>query len=667
MSPRQHKLGDQSMLRYLILFSLTTQSVYADHFDVGTKVVNENKPNQIIVRKHPLSPQQCGIDVIEVGVKNDVTNEIDIITGLWRDRFDTSFGDTKPVVRKIYDYSMPPNYKFFYSKKNPKSADEPKDIVNIGKRRKHLVAKLVWDLAQFATMSMPYLAPIYYITDEFVDAYVRRNRFHRKQVTQLLNYVMEHDPHKLDGILDINELKQTVAAGEAYTFGGLFVNNNVADMVWEFNRDSQHALRAQNYSRLVNILNREGLVARPLTRDYVVVYIDPTKEYARDLDTVHTDLSELPKIKDVNGTKLIPVAIYSIGQNSQRTINLDFIEKNRIRNRKALKYLVDLGVKAGVSFVALPYSLLIYITDKGVRFTLDKYGVNALSDSIDSEAELAMILQSGIAQISSNPELQPEQVEQAKKQLNSQQLNIFVRMDGKPESNRKANEIQMSNFLQYHSKELCDEANSDREKDYKQNYLTWPERTSRFWRTMMPFLSEEELAKERQLTIAERHEVISARKLLRFYDPNRKSVPETEVVRALYILANNRSDEDTDIITRIMLNPGTEGIELAAVGAARKHGSSDFAKPLSKLLEGYEFNSEVLNTDPTIVEAVQALSSLRYNDAGRPDYHYTIALNILNKKLSSPNLSESRAELTKVINKLNFEQGLIMERQWSGY
>ncbi len=641
-----------------ILFS---NSVFADHMvsTYPTPAAQPNALDSLVIASNPYSPRRCGVDVIEIGFKNDKMPNADFHVALMRDTYDSTFGQIPPQIRKIYDYNMPSDI-FWSTSAKPEDAEEPYAIVNRATHKKMIVAKLIWNLAAFLSSAVPYFGVGYYITDELVETYVRRNQYHRRQTTQFLNTIIEQKPQSLEGILDMNELKSIVAVGEEYSFEGLFLNPQVSEIVWEYNQDVRHSLRAQNYSRLINILNREGLIARPISPDFLVVYYDPNRKYAREFNTLYTDLDQLPKISNTKSDgKLIPIGIYAIGQLDQRVLTLDFMDSTRIRNRKVLDYMAYLGVKAGVTFLPLPFSLVVFAADKGVHFTLNKAGLNILTDIIETEAELAMLLQTGIAQLS------PEIVESAKKQQEKNQLNPLLRWDGKPETNRKHNIVMAENFLKYHGDDLCEEVDSRREKEYRDDFLTFWEKGKRVFKNLLPFVSNESLVKEREKIISERFDIVKARQILRSAN-TRQNLKNDEVVEALRVVSLARDPDDTSLIAKLIEFPKTESIELAAIEAAKNHGHGDLLDALIKFLNSYTYDSEILANDGALNAAFQAIASLEYKKVIPIMPTYRKAIDFVEEKSNDPKLVASKANLERIKNKLKSDLRTYKEQQWRG-
>ncbi len=641
---------------------LFNQWALADHQPISQVALPADPLDHLVINVNPLSPSHCGVKLIEVGFRNHETQTPDFHLALLRDVYDSSFGPLPPQIRKVYDYNMPVDSKFWSASSSPEDAEEPYDIINRATRRKQIVAKIVWDLAQFVASSVPFVGAAYYVTDELVDAYVRRNQFHRRQTTQLLNTIIENRPQAFQNIVSLDEVKNIVGTGEEYTLGGLFVNRAVAELVWQYNQDSRNSLRAQNYSRLINILSREGLEARPISRDFLVVYYNPNKAYAREFETLYTDLDDLPKISGhQNGGELVPLGIYGIGQLDQRILTTDFTDHDRIRNRKALKYLVDLGVKAGSSFLPLPFNIIVSAANKAIRFTLNKHGTNLLTDVIQNEAELAMLLQTGIAQLS------PQIIDDAKAHLKHQQLNILIKADGSPERNRQKNSVQVNNFLRYNGEELCNDVGSERENEYRQSFLSWWERVGRTFSSLWPFSSKTKLERERQDVIAQRFDLVKARYILRYYDSTRRNYPDNEVITALQAVALAKNEDDVQLIAKLIEYPGTETIELAAVRAARVHQDPDLVYALMKFLESYDFDAEILRNDKSLSSAFAALLALDYAEAMQPVPRYDLAINFVEKKMQEPQLADAKSDLKKIAEQITFKRNVYVERQWQGY
>ncbi|OQW49396.1 MAG: hypothetical protein A4S09_11960 [Proteobacteria bacterium SG_bin7] len=649
----------KQMLKWIIAGAFFSNSVFADHMvsAYNTPPPQANALDNLVVVSNPHSPRNCGIDILEIGFKNDKMPNPDFHIALMRDIYDPTYGPMPPQVRKIYDYNMPSN--LFWSSESPEEAEEPYAIVNRATHKKVIVAKLIWNLASFLTTVVPFFGVGYYVTDELIEMYVRRNQYHRRQTTQLLNTIIEQKPEAFQGILGINEVKSVVAVGEEYSFEGLFLNPAVSELVWQYNQDARHSLRAQNYSRLINILNREGLVARPISSDFLVVYYDPNRRYAREFNTLYTDLDKLPNISDFNGGKLVPIGIYAIGQIDQRVLTLDFTDSKRIRNRKIFDYMAGLGVKAGVTFLPMPFSLVVFATDKGIHFVLSKAGLNVLTDIIESEAELAMLFQTGIAQ------LDKQIIDQAKEQQERNQINVLIRRDGKPETNRKNNMLMAENFLKYHGNDLCEEVDSRREKEYREDFLSFWERGKRAFSKLMPFVSNESLVRDREKIISERYDTIKSRHILNDFIM-RPASNSDDVVAALHTVSLARDPDDADLIAKIIEYPRTEKIELAAIEAAKIHRHGNLLDSLIKFLNSYNYDSEILASDHSLSLAFEAIASLDYTKVIPILPTYRKAISFLEEKSNDPSLARSKNELERIKNKLNSDLKTYKEQLWRG-
>lgn len=637
----------------LAVVTLGTSS-FADHQPAPAAPPAKHDPlENLIIASNPLSPKQCGVDIIEVGFQVPGQNP-DFHLALFRDNYDLSYGPIHSQIRKVYDYNMPADGDA------PEDAEEPNSIINLASHKQQILAKVVWDLAQFAASSIPFFNSAYYVTDEIIDGYVRRNQYHRRQVTQLLNAILTKRPQALQNIISPEELKAIIGVGEEYTLGGLLVNSAVAELVWEYNQNSRHSSQAQNYSRVLSVMNREGLTVKRISDDFVVVYYDPAKQYPREFDTLYTDIGKLPKIRAANGGDLVPLGIYGIGQLDQRVLTVDFTRSDRIRNQKIFKYMVDLGVKAGASFVPFPLNLVVNVVNKVFRFTLEKSGKSLLEDILQNEAELAMLLQTGMAQLSSD-------IVATAQHLNNQQLNVFINSDGHPSTNRRDNSRQINNFLRIRGKELCSEADKAREKEYRSMYLSWWERTSRSLRSLWPFSSDNDLREERRQVISQRFDYVKARQTLKYFGSSYHPQPESEVISALETIAELRDEDDAELISNIIENPRTETLELAAIRAARAHRHPALLKSLIGFLNRNTYDAEILRADQSLTTAFAAIKYLDYPESRYPTRDYDMAYDFIRTQTENPSLEPVKPELVKILNMLEFDRIVYMERQWQGY
>ncbi len=565
------------------------------------------------------SPLQCHIKVIEIGY--ETAQAPDIHLALFYDQLASKF-------RRIYDYNYPTHFS-------------QGKIVDTSERRQMVMSKILWDFAGFLSSSVPISAAAYFVTDEVIESYIRRNQFHRYHAAKLLEQLVEDESADVWETMDRTQIKKIIAQARLYSYGGIFVDDLYDQSVYEYMQDTRRLYRTQNYSRVLNRANIEGLTVKPLSKDFLIVYYDSTKSYPRDLNEMYLELANLRENTTDRKSTLVPLGLYAIGQDSQRLLTVDYQNEGRMQRRKAVKYFADLGTQAGVTFLPFPLNVAVFLTDKGVRYTLQKKGNTILSDLISSEAELKAVLESGIA------EIPPELVEQTRKELANQQDNFFLNQNKNWQKARELNKVKMDNYLRSSTKELCQEFENLQENEFNHDYLSRNERISRNIRK--PFTLKKYLNREKEQIISERKSRVNALKVLKIYDPIKKNVTDRDLIQALLAIGMAKNDADISWLAAHINNPANEEIEFAALHAARMHQSSQLLPTLTKYLKSYKSVDEELfvNGSP-FFEALQAIANIRYEKRSEAQ----LAISELKDLAQIHRLTTEKSELQNIIRRL---------------
>jgi hypothetical protein len=281
----------------------------------------------------------------------------------------------------------------------------------------------------------------------------------------------------------------------------LLVSEGFEELVYHYQLNARRANRSQSFGTLLGSVNREGLVAKPILRDFVAVYYDPNSPPARDFDSDFLDLKDMRRVRDVTGRELIPLGIYGIGQARTRVNAIDFTSEDKLRNRKIFRFLADLGGDAGAIFVPFPFSILVKAGKQGIGFVLNKGGRSSLEDMLKTEAELAALIDSGLAAVD------PTFLDTVRNQLDHQNTNIFRAREMESRAHQQVNVTKMHEYLERTPEDLCQEVREKREKDFRGQYLSLGENITRVLHSILAGISKEvetELVQKRTQIIRER-------------------------------------------------------------------------------------------------------------------------------------------------------------------
>ncbi|MCB0385625.1 MAG: hypothetical protein KDD43_09545, partial [Bdellovibrionales bacterium] len=338
-------------------------------------------------RLHPDSPVSCGVEVVEIGIPGE-DGQFNTQLAFLRDKFDETYPGIIPKVRTIWDYSLP--YKEHYKKDDVGNSRDntweavpgpPPAIIEYEKIKREILLWTFWDFLSSVFSQVPIVGSLFYLSaDQFVDAYRNKKEYARTKSLYKLRLLLETENRSLLGLMPPGEIERIMAVGSEYSLKGLLISEGFEELVYHYQLNARRANRSQAFGTLLGAVNREGLVAKPILRDFVVVYFDPNAPQARELDDLFLDLKDMRRIKDVSGRELIPLGIYGIGQARTRITAMDLTDEGHIKKRKIYKYLAELGANTGAIFVPLPFSILLKAAKEGVSFVLSKTGKSVMSD-----------------------------------------------------------------------------------------------------------------------------------------------------------------------------------------------------------------------------------------------------------------------------------------------
>ena len=569
-------------------------------------------------RLHPNSPVSCGVEVVEIGIPGE-NGQFNTQLAFLRDKFDDTYPGIIPKVRTIWDYSLP--YKEHYKKDDFNNSRDsswevvpgpPPAIIEYEKIKKEILLWTFWDFLSSVFDKVPVVGPLFYLTaDQFVDAYRNKKEYARTKSLYKLRLLLETENKSLLGMIPPSEIERIMAVGSEYSLKGLLISEGFEELVYHYQLNARRANRSQAFGTLLGAVNREGLVAKPILRDFVVVYYDPSVPQARELDDLFLDIKDMRRIKDASGRELIPLGIYGIGQARTRVTAMDLTDDTRIKKRKIYKHLMDLGANTGAIFVPFPFTILLKAAKEGVSFVLSKTGKNMLSDMLQTEAELAALIDSGLAA------LDPGFVEMVRGQLDDQNVNIFRAREREAQANQSKNMQMMGQYLVERADHLCKEVDGKREKDFRKQYLDISEKVTRFLHTILAGVSkqvEEELVQQRTDLIRERQTWVNARQILKVYDESTGFIPHQSAADALVVMAMYSNEKDVEMIARFVRHSSNLEIEWAAMKAVGLHGAGELAEPVLDYLDGYDPYPGLIRDDEIIRTAWESFLKLRLSE-----------------------------------------------------
>lgn len=642
------------------LISLQTLSLVGN-FALAESTTQDWKPameftdrgtsGNLFLHRHPLSPTECGIEIIELGVKDPEDLNFEPQLALLRDTYDESYPEIAPKVRRIYSYNMPVSS---HQASILTHLPLPSVVVDVDEVKSHIIIKLLYGLTRTVLSSLgnPFASGATLTVDQFVDVYLRKRAYYRARALYLLKLLDRHERSDLQQYFYPGELERLIAVGSETEFKDLLITRDYEEFVYMAQNDRARESRIKNYSNLLSTLNREGLIAQPLFRDFVIVYYDPNKSYARKIDLTYSDLIEEPesallrKNSIANKQGLIPLGIYAIGSNVDRLLQYDFLQDKRVRDRKWVQYLVRLGQNLGTAFIPFPFSLIIRVTKIGAEFVLNKEGRNILADTLRTEGELLSLLDSGVVN------LDPALVKTVKAEMESDQYqalntNIFRLITLKPDNEikvhqyRDVNASNMTFYLKKRSKSLCKEIEALREGEFRSEYLTRTESINRGFEAFLKyfgFSSDHDYAEERRQIIANRKELIEARRTLSQFDPYLYFLSHETIIEALNSIAQAKDPNDVPLFEELIKKFSDPDLISATMKAAVIHGNGNLSKPIRTYLSKFDRSAEY-GIPLSIGDAIHALSKLDMRTSKHPDDEIDQGVSLLNLLAKSKNRS----------------------------
>ena len=604
-------------------------------------------------RVHPNSPQECGVEVIEIGIPEE-DGQFSTQLAFLRDKYDETYPGIVPKVRTIWDYSLP--YKDRYSMKHGSAGSRhnntservpgpPPAIVEYEKIKQEILLWTFWDFISSVFNQLPVVGSLFYISaDQFVSAYRNKKEYARTKSLYKLRLLLETENKSLMGLLPPNELERIMAVGSEYSLKGLLISQGFEELVYHYQLNARRASRSQAYGALLGALNREGLVAKPILKDFVAVYYDPQNPPARDFDPHFLDLKDLRKVKDASGKELIPLGVFGIGQGRNRIKAIDVTDDGNIKKRKIYKFLYNLGGELGATFIPFPFSLLLKATKEGVGFVMKKTGRGVLTDILHTEAELAALIDSGLAA------LDPMFVQQIREQLDNQNVNIFRAREMEAAKNQVKNRAEMEEYLLKESRHLCGQVAGKREKEFRKNYLDISEKVTRFLHTILSGVSKElqqELVETRTTIIKERQAWVNSRQILKVYDESTGFIPHQSAADALVTMAMYSDRHDVETIKKFVRYAVSIELEMAAMKAVGLHGSPDLAEAVLDYLEAQTPFPGLIRDDEIIRTAWESLTRLRYEESFGAHWDLGRGLKLL-KAYQAQALDEEKVFLTLI-------------------
>lgn len=585
----------------------------------GSLPLWSSRPPSLEARLHPLNPPGCGLEIIEIGIP-DSNGEFLTQLAFLRDKFDESYPGIIPKIRTIWDYSLPYQERYSQNNSNHREGNSsqvvpgpPPAVIEYEKIKREILLWAFWDFLGSVASVVPVVGDLVYLTaDQFVGAYRNQREYARTKSLYKLRLLLETENRSLLGLVSAGELERIMAVGSEYSLKGLLVSEGFEELVYHYQLNARRANRSQAFGTLLGSVNREGLVAKPILRDFVAVYYDPNSPPARELDSDFLDLKDLRRVRDVSGRELIPLGIYGIGQARNRINAIDLTGDEKLRNRKIFRFLADLGSDLGAVFIPFPFNILVKAGKEGIGFVLKKGGGSSLEDLLKTEAELAALIDSGLAAID------PAFLATVRSQLDQQNTNIFRARELESRANQQVNSAKMHEYLEQIPEDLCQEVREKREKDFRKQYLSLGENITRVLHSILAGISKEvetELVQKRTQIIRERQAWVNARQILRAFDEASGFIPIASAADALVVMAMFSHKKDVDLIKRFVLNSVNIELEMAAVKAVGLHGSGELGEVLLDYLERQQPYPGLIRDDGIIRAAWESFLKLRLQES----------------------------------------------------
>ncbi len=585
------------------------------------------------------SPLHCGVDFIDIGLIADDQSFIPQSL-LAYDQYDETYLGATPKVRYLYSYNIPykPHYK---RKRNPvkrsviKSIREevpgpPPLIIGKSARKTEIINRILWKLGHFLGTTFPVTRAPTLITSAILNEVFKVLEYHRTRSLYQLGIMIDEKNQSLLNLVEQDHLKRVIGLGSTYSASGLLITERFYKVVADYQSLTNRMYRTSGFSKLISILNREGLIAHPINKDFIIVYYDKNKRYARDYEGLHTDLSKVPTKITSNGRTLVPLGIFSLTQIDKRLKVVDFQDKNGLKDRKTMRYLEKTARLTATAFIPFPFSLIIYKAHAASRIIVDKNGTHFYDSLVASEAELAALLDSGVAQLS------PEMIEESRdalqynRRVTSKAYNEY-RFDEYREKNQQMTDL----YLNQRQNDICKHFENLREKEFSKTYLEGPEKIARSFQKFISQFSKngkERFGQNRKEIIQERQSLVDARFILKDFDESLQNYEHDLVINALKRIELEASNSDIAVVKRYITGAIDENIELAALDAAKAIASERFYKTLKNKINSFYLYEGLYKDSLVMQKAIQAFAALNISKESRYKARTKLIEKILNYK-----------------------------------
>lgn len=623
------------MIKKLLVFSIIfgLQLIYADTRadDIGS--FTDKTVGDLTAKIHPNSPSSCNVDIIEVGAMDKDSGEFLPQMAFLQDRYDQSYPGFKPKIRTVYSYALPKDGD--YVPLPPK--DDPLNFVSPKYDRDHVdyqafyhpsvimdeasynisifFYKFFRGIVDIAYLGWIFTTPVTVVADTFSTEYMQSRLYYRTRALYVLDLLLETKNSSLLSVADEDALWTLLGKGRTFDLSNLLISENMKELVAEYQQNLTRQNRSANFANLLSAINREGLVAYPLFRDFVVVYFDPNKEQPRPLNRAYTDLAASQGGLAVAKNGLVPLGVYALGEQGDRVLNVDLTVPGETAKIAGIKKLDELGSRLNAAFIPTPLNIALKIAHAGFEWLLEKSGNGILRDKIASQAELITLLDSGLLK------MDMELSDKIKKEVEDSLFLYQKAQTARYRENRDA----MSKFLVTRGGVICQDVADARQKEFRGKFLTAGESFLQWIKDGVASTEAQkfELAESRKAIIEWRTPLIVGRFVLKNYDESRHSSPPEEVIAALKAVGAERDEDDFGLIANIILQTANLQIKASAFDAAGGHASPSLVDSLVSYLDSVDskikFSGAVRNT---VIHAIQALGQLKYEESRDPGMIY---------------------------------------------
>ena len=601
----------------------------------------------------------CGIEYIDVGVMNG--DEFDVHLTLLKDNFDRSYGNTTSKIREVYSYNLPYKKKT----KNIRSIDgeleevevptHPPLIISSKQKNTEVIASIINELAiDNAHYFNIWGLPVFGVT-QFMKKSFKKNKYFRDRSSYFLKLARNNTESKLLSYVTKGEVDSILGLAGSYSSSGLIVTERYYKLVSEYEKSIANIYRTGNYNKLLNVLNREGLIAKPLNKDFIVVYYDPSKEYARKIDVLHSDLGKeyLDKVQEYKSGSLVPLGVYSIGADAERLLSVDFTTHLKIKKRKEFQFFTGLAKDIGGLFLPFPLTTLLTVSEGVGKVVFNAQGKHIFSSVISSEAHLAALLDSGLAKIDSKLSSKIR----GDLESNHSELDFGESYkESELKENRRENKSRMAGYISTQRENICNRIKGIREREFRKTYLKFGERVyRRFTSLWEKFSSNKEglnlYERNRLSTIRKRSDLVDSRLLLKDFDPFKRNYPEELVVKSIFELSLSKEKKDAVVIRKFLNYSISEKVELASILAVQLNKRPMFYKALIDKVENYTLFRNIYSSNEVYRESLKALISLKLNKKKKLNKIVDIIQNTISVENDSSSLSDLERFLTVIKNK----------------